>query len=56
VPLEVKGRLIHVRLFPPAQKQPVEIDWIEITPTGGKAKEGQRWDFRGAAGPEKPGR
>jgi len=46
VPLAVEGRLVHVRLFPSVQKQPVEIDWIEITPTGGSDKERQRWDFR----------
>jgi arylsulfatase A-like enzyme len=54
VPLAVEGRLVHLRLFPPVRKQPVEIDWIEITPTGGNDKERQRWDFRGAAEPTSP--
>ncbi len=45
VPLPVKGRLVHLRLFPPVQEQPVEIDWIEIEPAGGSGKAGQRWDF-----------
>ena len=54
VPLAVEGRLVHVRLFLPVQKQPVEIDWIEITPTGGNDKERQRWDFRDAADPKDP--
>jgi len=45
VPLPVEGRLVHLRLFLPAQKQPMEIDWIEITPTKGDAGESQRWDF-----------
>jgi hypothetical protein len=52
--LAVEGRLVHLRLFPPVQKQPVEIDWIEITPTGGNDKERQRWDFKDAADPTKP--
>jgi len=46
VPLAVEGRLVHVRFFPPAQKQPVEIDWIEIGSAEGNDKERQRWDFR----------
>ncbi|MDP6357176.1 MAG: sulfatase-like hydrolase/transferase, partial [Planctomycetota bacterium] len=54
IPLAVEGRLIHLRLFPPAQKQPIEIDWIEITPTDGNKKEKQRWDFKTVAGPTKP--
>jgi arylsulfatase A-like enzyme len=49
VPLPVKGELIHLRLFPPAEKKPVEIDWIEITPIGAGEKKTQRWDFKGAA-------
>ena len=49
VPLAVEGRLVHVRFFPPVQKQPVEIDWIEIGPTEGNDKERQRWDFEDAA-------
>ncbi|MHC4324024.1 MAG: sulfatase [Planctomycetota bacterium] len=51
VPLAVKGRLVHLRFFLPDRKRLVEIDWIEITPTGGNNKERQRWDFRGAAEP-----
>jgi len=54
VPLNVEGRLIHLRLFPPAQKQPVEVDWIEIAPSGEDDKEGQRWDFEGAAKTKSP--
>jgi len=49
VPLNVDGRLIHLRLFPPVQKQPVEIDWIEVAPAGGSVEKGQRWDFKDAA-------
>ena len=45
VPLAVEGTLAHVRLLPPVQKQPVEIDWIEIGPTGGSDEGRQRWDF-----------
>ena len=46
VPLAVEGRLVQLRLFPPVQKQPVEIDWIEIAPIGGNDKDRQRWDFK----------
>ncbi|MFC1597381.1 sulfatase [Planctomycetota bacterium] len=52
VPLAVEGRLVHMRFFPPAQKRPVEIDWIEIAPTGGSDKETQRWVFQDAAAPK----
>jgi arylsulfatase A-like enzyme len=49
VQFPVKGRLVHLRLFPPVQKQAVEIDWIEIASTGEEDKERQRWDFKDAA-------
>ena len=52
VPLGVEGRLVQLRFFLPVQKHPVEIDWIEITPTGGIDKEKQRWDFENAADPK----
>ena len=52
VPLAVEGRLVQVRLFLPYAKRPTEIDWIEITPTGGSDKERQRWDFQDAAAPK----
>ena len=45
VPLAVEGRLVHVRFFPPDPKRPVEIDWIEIGPADGNAKDRKRWDF-----------
>jgi arylsulfatase A-like enzyme len=54
VPLTAQGRVIHVRLFPPVQEQPVEIDWIEIASTGAGDKESQRWDFQDAAEPNEP--
>ena len=53
MPLGVEGRLVQLRLFLPVQKHPVEIDWIEITPTGGIDKEKQRWDFTETADPKK---
>ncbi|MEM1226437.1 MAG: sulfatase [Planctomycetota bacterium] len=46
VPLDMKGRLIHVRIFIPSSKRPTEIDWIEIVPKEGHAKDGRRWDFK----------
>lgn len=45
VVLPVESRLVHLRFFPPKQKQAVEIDWIELSPRKGPAKETQRWDF-----------
>ena len=60
VPLPVKVQLLHLRLFLPSQKQPVQLDWIEIGPTDGKANETERWDFKVAKPlpeeslPEKP--
>jgi arylsulfatase A-like enzyme len=54
VPLAVEGRLVQVRFFPPAQKQPVEIDWIEIGPTRGNDKDRERWDFDAPGKSAKP--
>jgi hypothetical protein len=48
VPLDVKGRLVHVRLFLSDSKRPTEIDWIEIGSKGGNAKDHKRWDFKAA--------
>jgi hypothetical protein len=31
-----------LRLFLPSASEPVEIDWVELTPVGGKPR---RWDF-----------
>ena len=44
VPLPVSGTLVHLRFFPPAQKQPIEIDWIDVGSASG-SKESTRWDF-----------
>jgi len=49
VPLPVKGQLLHLRLFLPSQKQPVQLDWIEIRPVNAEANETKRWDFKIAA-------
>ena len=46
VPLDVDGRLVHVRLFMPDSKRSYEIDWIEIGPKDGHANEHKRWDFK----------
>ena len=45
IKLPVKGTLQHLRMFVPISKEPLEIDWIEITPAGGKSKQSKRWDF-----------
>ena len=55
VRLSVEGRLVHLRLYPPSGKQPVEIDWIEIGPESENGdRERRRWDFGAASRPEKP--
>lgn len=46
VPLDVKGRLVHMRLFMSDSKRPTEIDWIEISSKDGNAKDRKRWDFK----------
>ena len=45
VPLAVKGRLVHVRFVLPAQKQPIEIDWIQIGTARASGQGRERWDF-----------
>ena len=49
VPLDVNGRLVHVRLHMPDSKRPTEIDWIEIGPKDGNAEHRQRFDFKATA-------
>tara|TARA_B100001094_G_C17939909_1_gene674992 strand:- start:142 stop:264 length:123 start_codon:yes stop_codon:yes gene_type:complete len=34
----VKGQILHLRLFIPSQKKPIDLDWIEVGPIGDKAK------------------
>ncbi len=42
VTLPADGTLGIVRLYLPAQTEPVQLDWIELKPTQGKT---QRWNF-----------
>jgi arylsulfatase A-like enzyme len=42
VDLPAQGPLGIMRLYLPAQKEPVQIDWVEVTPAEGSAR---RWDF-----------
>ena len=42
VSLPATGPLGIVRLYLPADKDPVQLDWVELQPDGGKS---QRWDF-----------
>ena len=42
VELPATGPLGIVRLYLPAEKNAVQLDWIELNPAQGKA---QRWDF-----------
>ena len=44
--LDVKSRIVHLRLFMPDLKRPTEIDWIEIGTKDGNAQGRQRWDFK----------
>ena len=45
VEIAEKDGIVHFRLFVPQQKQPVEIDWIEISWQGDDETKSQRWDF-----------
>jgi hypothetical protein len=45
VVLPVNGSLLHLRLYLPAQKEPVELDWVELKPATGKS---QRREFEAA--------
>ena len=46
MPLATEDQLVHLRLFLPAQKQPIEIDWLEVVSSAADTKAGQRWDFK----------
>ena len=45
IEIEEKDGIVHLRLFVPQQKQPVEIDWIDISWQGDDEIKSQRWDF-----------
>ncbi len=49
VPLDVKGRLIHIRLFMPDSKHSTEINWMEIVSKDAMPKHRKRWDFKTTA-------
>ena len=42
VTIPAEGALGILRVYLPAQKQPVDLDWVELRPNLGKAR---RWDF-----------
>jgi arylsulfatase A-like enzyme len=42
VELPAKGQLGILRLYLPAQQQPVEVAWVDVKPAAGK---GERWNF-----------
>lgn len=44
VELPVKGTLLHLRIYLPAQKQPVDLEWVEMCSSAAGAKL-QRWKF-----------
>lgn len=46
VELPVKGDLVHMRLYLPAQESPVALDWIDLQ-SGTSSGASQRWDFGG---------
>ena len=54
VSLDVKGRLVHMRLFLSDSKRLTEIDWIEIGSQDGNAKDRKRWDFKVSQKPMMP--
>ena len=42
VTLPIDGAMQHLRLYLPAEKEGVEVDWIELAPATGPVR---RWDF-----------
>lgn len=46
VPLDVQGRLVHVRLFMSDPKRPTEIDCMKIRSREGNGTDRHRWDFK----------
>ncbi|MEM7477561.1 MAG: hypothetical protein AAF483_21450, partial [Planctomycetota bacterium] len=54
VPVDVKGRLVHLRLYMSDSKRPTEIDWIEIGPKEGNSIDFKFWDFRVVSNPPDP--
>ena len=44
IELPVKGSLLHLRLYLPAQKQPVDLSWVELRSATAESKP-QRWNF-----------
>ncbi|MDB4730288.1 sulfatase-like hydrolase/transferase [bacterium] len=59
VPMPTEDQVVHLRFFLPSQKQPVEIDWIEVTSDGVDAeavdkKANERWDFKVSQKQTKP--
>lgn len=59
VPMPTEDQVVHLRFFLPSQKQPVEIDWIEVTSDGVNAeavdkKANERWDFKVSQKQTKP--
>ncbi len=42
ITLPASGPLGVLRLYLPADKEPIQLDWVELSPAGGKS---QRWDF-----------
>ncbi len=48
VPIPVTGELVHLRLFLPVERSPVEIDWVELWRTAEPATRLRQWDFGNA--------
>ncbi|MGI9471205.1 MAG: sulfatase-like hydrolase/transferase, partial [Rubripirellula sp.] len=49
VPLDVKGSLVHLRIFPSGSKWISQIDWVEISSKDPNANHRKRFDFKRAA-------
>ena len=46
LPIDVQGKLVHLRFFLSESKQPTEIDWIECRQQESVSREGKKWDFK----------
>jgi len=53
VAVPAEGRLGTTRLYLPADKEPLELDWVELSGQG-VAAQSQRWDFGKPSEPDNP--
>ncbi|MEW6303768.1 MAG: sulfatase [Verrucomicrobiota bacterium] len=48
IELPVAGQVAHIRFYPPVQRQPVDVDWLRLAPSGKSGAKPLAWDFAGA--------